>query len=62
VHRLSGEFRLGDWKMRLFANTWKTALISIIVLIAVAAWLQRQVPQASTFAGAVRFMTKAEHK
>jgi hypothetical protein len=60
VRRLSGEFKLGDWKKRLFANTWMPALISFIVLIAAAAWLQRQAPQAMTFAEAVRTMTKAE--
>ena len=62
VRRLSGEFKLGDWKKRLFANTWKPALLSIIVLVAVAAWLQHQAPQASTFSEAVRTMTKTENK
>lgn len=62
VRRLSGEFRLGDWKMRLFVNTWKPALLSMIVLVAVAVWLQHRAPQASTFAEAVHFMTKTGKK
>ena len=60
VRRLSGEYKLGDWKKRLFENTWMPALISFIVLIAVAVWLQRQAPQANTFSESVRTMTKAE--
>lgn len=62
VRRLSGEITLGDWKRRLFINTWLPALMSMIVLIVVAAWLQHKAPQASTFAGAVRSITKTESK
>lgn len=62
VRRMSGEFKLGDWKMRLWENTWKMALISIVVLVGVAAWLQHQAPQANTFAEAVRSMTKSGNK
>ncbi len=62
VRRLSGDFVLGDWKMRLFKNTWKQALICILVLVAVAAWLQQQAPQISTFSGAVRTMTHSEKR
>ncbi len=62
VRRLSGEFRLGDWKMRLFINTWKQALISVVLLVAVAAWLQKQSPEAGTFAEAIRTMTNPEKK
>jgi len=56
VRRLSGEFTLGDWKKRLFENTWKPALICIIVLVIAAAWLQQQAPQAGTFSEVIRNM------
>jgi FtsH-binding integral membrane protein len=49
-----GNLVLGNWTLRLLKNTWKKALICILVLVAVAAGLQHQVPQASTFAEAVR--------
>lgn len=61
VRRLAGEFTLGNWKSRLLKNTWKQALISISVLVAVAAWMQWQAPQASTFAQAVRTITQGSH-
>lgn len=51
---LSGDFVLGDWKIRLLKNTWKQALAGILLLVALAAWLQDQAPQASTFATAIR--------
>lgn len=54
VRRLSGDFTLGDWKLRLFANTWKPALFCFVVLIMIAVWLQHQAPDANTFAEAVR--------
>lgn len=57
---LSGDFVLGNWKMRLLQSTWKQALIGIVVLVAVAAWLQHQAPQAKTFAGAIGVLTLAE--
>ena len=57
VRRLSGDFVLGGWKMRLLKNTWKQALICILVLVAVAAWLQRHAPQTSTFSEVIRTMT-----
>ena len=51
---LSGDFVLGGWKMRLLLNTWKQALVSILVLVTLAAWLQQHAPQATTLAAAVR--------
>ena len=59
---LSGDFVLGDWKLRLLQNTWKQALIGILVLVSVAAWLQHQAPQAKTLADAVRIMTSNGRK
>ncbi|MBI3481322.1 MAG: hypothetical protein HY016_13365 [Nitrosomonadales bacterium] len=53
VRRLSGDFELGGWKMRLLKNTWKQALACIVVLAAVAAWLQHLAPQTNTVSGAV---------
>jgi hypothetical protein len=58
VRSLSGRHVLGNWKMRLPGNTWRQALACIVVLAAVAAWLQRQAPHADTFAAAVRTMMK----
>lgn len=54
---LSGDFVLGSWKMRLLQSTWRQALTGIVVLVAVAAWLQHQVPQAKTLADALRVIT-----
>jgi hypothetical protein len=54
---LSGDFVLGGWKMRLLANTWKQALFGMMVLLALAAWLQHLAPQATTLAEALRTMT-----
>jgi hypothetical protein len=51
---LSGDLVLGDWKICLLKNTWKQALTGIVLLVGLAAWLQSQAPQASTFAQAVR--------
>jgi len=56
VRRWQGSYILGDWKKRLLENTWKQALVGIVVLVAVAAWLQHQAPQAQTLAEAVRTM------
>ena len=53
---LSGDIVLGDWKMRLLMGTWTKALVSVLMLVAVAAWMQHHAPQATTFAGAVRAM------
>lgn len=55
---LSGNLVLGNWKRRLLANTWKKALVSLLVLVAVAAWLQKQSPQAKTLAQAIRTLSQ----
>jgi hypothetical protein len=59
---LSGDFVLGGWKMRLLQNTWKQALIGILLLVAVAAWLQHQAPMAISLADALRVMIHTERK
>jgi hypothetical protein len=51
---LSGDIVLGGWKMHLLKSTWKQALIGIVLLVTLAAWLQQQAPQATTFADALR--------
>ena len=51
---LSGDIVLGGWKMHLLKNTWKQALLGIVLLVALAAWVQAQVPQAITLADALR--------
>jgi hypothetical protein len=50
---LKGDLVIGDWKRRLLANTWKSALGAFLALIALAAFLQSKAPQATTFAQAV---------
>jgi len=59
---LSGDFVLGGWKMRLLQSTWKQALIGIVALVTVSAWLQHQAPQAKTLADALRTMTHVGNK
>jgi hypothetical protein len=58
VRRLSGNWVLGGWKMRLLQNTWKQALLCLVFLLTVATCLHRAAPQATTFAEAVRLITK----
>ena len=51
-----GNLELGNWKLRLFVNTWKRALLSMLILVVMAAWLQSKVPEAGTFAEAMRIV------
>lgn len=51
---LSGDLVLGDWKICLLKKTWKQALLGIVLLVGLAAWLQSQAPQARTFAQAIK--------
>ena len=44
---------IGDWARTLLAGTWLHACAALIVLVAVAAALQREAPQAETFAQTV---------
>jgi hypothetical protein len=50
---LASDIMLGDWKMRLFKNTWKKVLFVFLIIVSAAAWLQHQVPEAHTFAAAL---------
>ncbi len=51
---LTGNLVLGNWKRRLLENTWKKALLSLMALIAMTAWLQQHAPQAGTLAQAIQ--------
>lgn len=57
---LSGDLVLGDWKICLLKNTWRQALAGIVLLVALAGWMQSKAPQASTFAQAVREITQLD--
>ena len=54
VRRISRKHRVGDWAATLVRNTWIYAAAALVVLVAVAAWLQSQAPAAHTLAQAVR--------
>lgn len=56
---LSGDLVLGSWKMCLLKNTWKQAVAGILLLVALAAWLQDQAPQAATLASAVQVIANS---
>lgn len=59
VRRLSGKQELGNWISVLLRNTWWQALLALVLLVGLAAWLQGQAPQAKTFAQAVSVVWKA---
>lgn len=56
VRRISRKHRVGQWVSTLVRNTWMPALIALVVLVALAAWLQSQAPGAHTFGQAVRLL------
>jgi len=53
VRRLGRTEIVGNWARALFVNTWPQALAMLLVLVGVAATLQRAAPGTSTFADAV---------
>ena len=53
VRRLGRTEIVGDWARRLLAGTWLHALIALLVLVSVAAWLQYKAPGAVKFAQAL---------
>ncbi|HKX41843.1 MAG TPA: hypothetical protein VJO99_11845 [Burkholderiaceae bacterium] len=53
VRRLGRTERVGHWARALFAGTWPQALAMCILLVGIAATLQRAAPGAITFADAV---------
>lgn len=54
VRRLSGVETVGDWMGTLLRKTWRHALVTLALLLAVAVWLQGHAPEAKTFAEAVK--------
>lgn len=61
VRRLSGIEVVGDWAGTLLRKTWRHALITLALLLAVAVWLQRHAPEAKTFAEAVKILRAPAH-
>jgi len=53
VRRLGRTEIVGNWARTLFVTTWPQALAMLLVLIGIAATLQRAAPGAATFADAV---------
>ena len=53
VRRLGRTEIVGNWAGRLFAGTWLHALVALLLLVGVAAWLQRRAPGATKFSTAV---------
>jgi hypothetical protein len=58
VHRAARRQVLGEWLRVLVRNTWLPALVTLLVLVSLAGALQSRVPEARTFADAVRAITK----
>lgn len=56
VRRMSRKETVGAWASRLVANTWLPALVALLLLTGLAAWLQAQAPGTRTFAEAVRIV------
>jgi hypothetical protein len=53
VRRLGHSEIVGNWARALFVNTWPQALAMLLVLVGIAATLQRAAPGTTTFADAV---------
>lgn len=60
VRRLSHMEVVGNWAGKLFRTTWLHAGATLLVLVAIAAWVQKRAPEAKTFAQAVKIM-RASH-
>jgi hypothetical protein len=56
VRRAARKVVLGDWSGTLVRNTWMHALVVLLVLVSITGWLQHEVPDARTFAEAVRVL------
>ena len=53
VRRLGRTEIVGNWARALFVNTWPQALAMLLVLVGIAATLQRAAPGTTTFADAL---------
>jgi hypothetical protein len=54
VRRLSHTEIVGHWARALFLNSWMQALAALVILVGIAAALQRAAPGAETFSRAVQ--------
>ena len=54
VKRLTRRQELGDWLSSVVRHTWLHALVAGLLLVAAAALLQHQAPEAKTFAAATK--------
>jgi hypothetical protein len=59
VRRLGRTEIVGNWAGRLFAGTWLQALVALLLLVGVAAWLQHKAPSATKFSEAVAIVFRA---
>lgn len=56
VRRLSGVEVVGNWAGTLLRKTWRHAGVVLLILCALAVWMQARAPEAKTFAQAVKAM------
>jgi hypothetical protein len=56
VRRLSRIEVVGNWAGKLFRTTWIHAGVTLLVLVAIAAGVQKRAPQAKTFSQAIKSM------
>ena len=61
VRRLGRTEIVGNWARALFVNTWPQALAMLLVLIGIAATLQRLAPGTTTFADAASVAWAQRH-
>jgi hypothetical protein len=54
VRRLSRIEVMGNWAGRLFRSTWIHAGVTLLVLVAIAAGMQKRAPEAKTFSQAIK--------
>ena len=59
VRRLGRTEVVGNWAGRLLAGTWLQALVALLLLVGVAAWLQHKAPSATKFSHAVAIVFRA---
>ena len=60
VKRLGRTEIVGNWAGRLLAGTWLQALVALLLLVGVAAWLQHQAPGATKFSEAVGVVARGK--
>ena len=60
VRRLSRIEVVGNWAGLLLRKTWRHAGVMLVLLVALAVWLQERAPDAKTFAEAVKTLRAKE--